>query len=62
MTYSSRQDFSTTMAQSIGVWLRFVKTFPGVYCRTAINADQDNFERHLHSAMGWKKSTVQEDF
>ena len=58
MTYSSRQDFSATMAQSLGTWLRFAAVFPSAVTRTQLNTDQDNFERHLHSAMGWKKSTV----
>ena len=58
MTYSSNQDFHTELARSLGTWLRFGELFPYTQSRTQLNYDRNEFARHLHAAMGWKKSTV----
>ena len=60
MTYSSRQDFATTMAASQANILRLNQKMPEFFSRTQKEQDQETFARYLHSAMGWKKSTVQD--
>jgi hypothetical protein len=56
--YTSRQDFHAELASSLGTWLRFAEVFPSVQDRTQLNHDRSQFARHLHVAMGWKSSTV----
>ena len=54
--YQSNQDFAARMAamSATSVWLH--NHLP----RTLAHDSQVTFERHLHDAMGWKASTVQD--
>ena len=52
--YSSNQDWATAMARISSTSLFLHDLLP----RTLAHDSQATFERHLHDAMGWKPSTV----
>ena len=56
VTYSSRQDFATTMAKISAVTPFLQEHLP----RTLAADSQVSFEGYLHEAMGYKKSTVED--
>ena len=53
-SYTSNQDFATSMARMSATSLWLHEHLP----RTLAHDSQATFERHLHDAMGWKASTV----
>ena len=53
-SYESWQDFATSMARMSATSLWLHEHLP----RTLAHDSQTTFERHLHDAMGWKASTV----
>ena len=53
-TFDSRQDFAIKMA-SIAATSSFLHN---LLPRTLAHSCQTSYERHLHDAMGWKASTV----
>ena len=56
MTYASRQDFAATMA-SLACDSPYLRT---LLTRSVANDSDQTFKRHLHDAMGYKKSTVED--
>lgn len=56
--YQSRQDFSTRLAAIEGMSLQRHMAWKYTYHRAMYNDNQAQFERHLHGAMGYKASTV----
>jgi len=61
MTYESNQDWATTMARISCITLQgtdSLKAYRHQVYRTETNDNQQWFEKHLHDAMGYKSSTV----
>ena len=61
MTFESHQDFSTTLARISAITLGGspeLKAYRNETRRTETNDNQAQFEEHLHYAMGYKASTV----
>ena len=59
MSYSSNQDFSTSMAIITGQSLKgSTGQYFNRYARNLYSLNVKDFSRHLHGAMGYKKSTV----
>ena len=54
--YQSKQDHATRMASISQTSLFLHNLLP----RTLAFDCQESYERHLHDAMGWKASTVQD--
>ena len=59
MSYSSRQDFSTDMAIITAQMLKgSTGEYFNRYARNLYSQNVNDFSRHLHGAMGYKQSTV----
>ena len=61
MIYDSHQDFATSMARIEAITLGgdpSMRAWRHTHYRTLTNENQRAFERHLHDAMGYKRSTV----
>ena len=56
--YQSHQDFCTCLAAIEAITLQRHMRWKYTYHRTMYNDNQAQFERHLHAAMGYKTSTV----
>ena len=63
ITYESWQDFHADMARISAITLKGsdqMRAWRHENNRTQQLEDQAHFEGHLHKAMGWKASTVQD--
>lgn len=60
IAYSSHQDFATRMARITTITMRGNLAWKYQNYRTDYNQQDADFRMHLHEAMGWKPSTVQD--
>ena len=58
--YDSRQDFATKMARIETITLPGDLAWKYATDRSYYNQNDAQFRRQLHSAMGWKASTIQD--
>jgi len=58
--YSSRQDFATQMARIETITLKDNLAWKYANFRTEYNENDSKFRKYLHTAMGYKRSTVED--
>ena len=56
--YNSHQDFATKMARISAILLQTNLAWKYENFRSDYNDQDDQFRMHLHKAMGWRASTV----
>ena len=58
--YDSRQDFATKMARIETITLKDNLAWKYANFRSEYNDNDLSFRKHLHAAMGYKRSTVED--